>query len=214
MIFNPEDFYRLGVALLVGGILGAERERHKKAVGLRTLILISIGSALFTILSFRIGIMFNSNEPGRIAANIVSGIGFLGAGVILEERGRVVGLTTAATIWLTAALGMAAGAGEYVLSVGASFISLIVLLLFTRLEEYLEVSTETRVYQITTKISWDKYKEIKSLFKEYHLPIQSYKQEKKEDDMVCTFEVYGTTKRHDKLVQKMLGDKQIKEVWF
>ena len=65
-------------------------------------------------------------------------------------------------------------------------------MLFTRFEEYLEISTETRTYQITTKISWDKYKELKSLFKEYHLSIQSYKQEKKENDMVCTFEVYGT----------------------
>ena len=157
MIFNPDDFYRLGMALLVGAIIGAERERHKKAVGLRTLILISLGSALFTILSYRIG-LDNSNEPGRIAANIVSGIGFLGAGVILEERGRVTGLTTAATIWLTAALGMAAGAGEYILSAGAGLMALIVLMLFTRFEEYLEISSETRTYQITTKISWDKYK--------------------------------------------------------
>jgi putative Mg2+ transporter-C (MgtC) family protein len=213
MIINPDDFYRLGMAILVGGIIGAERERHKKAVGLRTLILISMGSALFTILSNRIGLGF-SNDAGRIAASIVSGIGFLGAGVILEERGRVTGLTTAATIWLTAALGMAAGAGEYILSAGAGFLGLIVLMVFTRFEEYLEISSERRTYQITTKISWDKYKEIKSLFKEHHLSIQNYKQEKKEGEMVCTFEVYGTNKRHDKLVQKLLGDKQIKEVWF
>jgi len=213
MNFNLDDFYRLGMALLVGGIIGAERERHKKAVGLRTLILISMGSALFTILSYRIGLYY-SREPGRIAANIVSGIGFLGAGVILEEHGRVTGLTTAATIWVTAALGMAAGAGEYLLSVGAALTVLIVLMVFTRFEEYLEISSETRTYQITTKISWDKYKELKSLFKEHHLPIQSYKQEKKGNEMVCTFEVYGTTKRHDKLVQKLLGDKEIKEVWF
>ncbi|MCD6577349.1 MAG: MgtC/SapB family protein [Anaerolineaceae bacterium] len=213
MIFIPDDFYRLGMALLVGAIIGAERERNKKAVGLRTLILISLGSALFTILSYRLSIS-NTFDPGRIAANIVSGIGFLGAGVILEERGRVTGLTTAATIWLTAALGMAAGAGEYILSAGSAIMALVVLLLFTRFEEYLEISTETRVYQITTKVSWEKYKQLKSLFKEYHLPIQNYKQEKNEDEMVCTFEVYGTTKRHDKLVQKLLNDKQIKELRF
>jgi len=213
MTFNPDHFYRLAMALFVGGIIGAERERHKKAVGLRTLILISMGSALFTILSYRIG-FDNNNEPGRIAANIVSGIGFIGAGVILEERGRVTGLTTAATIWLTAALGMAAGVGEYILSVGGAIMALIVLMLFTRFEEYLEISSETRTYQITTKISWDKYKELKSQFKNNNLSIQNYKQEKKEDEMICTFEVYGPTKRHDKLVQKLLGDKQIKEVWF
>jgi putative Mg2+ transporter-C (MgtC) family protein len=213
MYFYPEDFYRLGIALLIGGIIGAERERHKKAVGLRTLILISLGSALFTILSIRIGINIGG-EPSRIAASIVSGIGFLGAGVILEERGRIVGLTTAATIWLTAALGMAAGAGEYILAVGTTVISIIVLILFTRFEEYLEISSENRTYEITTKTSWDKYKEIKSMFKEHSLSIQNYKQEKKESVMVCTFEAYGTTKKHDKLVQKLLADKEIKEVWF
>ena len=214
MTFYPNEFIGLGIALIIGGIIGAERERHKKAVGLRTLILISVGSALFTILSIRIGAMSTDNESGRIAANIVSGIGFLGAGVILEDRGRVVGLTTAATIWLTAALGMAAGAGEYVLAIGTTIISIIVLMLFTRFEEYLEISSENRTYQITTKISWDKYKGLKSMFKDNNLPIQSYKQEKKGDEMVCTFEVYGSTKKHDKVVQKLLADKEIKEMWF
>lgn len=213
MVFYPEDFIRLGVAFLIGSIIGAERERHKKAVGLRTLILISVGSALFTILSIRISVFFGG-EPSRIAANIVSGIGFLGAGVILEDRGRVVGLTTAATIWLTAALGMAAGAGEYLLAVGATAISIVVLILFTRFEEYLNISSETRIYRITTKTSWNKYKSLKSLFKEHNLPIDSHKQEKDEKEMVCTFEVYGPTKYHDKLVQKLLLDKEIKELWF
>jgi len=213
MIFYPEDFIRLGVALLIGGIIGAERERQKKAVGLRTLILISVGSAIFTIISIRISILWGG-EPSRIAANIVSGIGFLGAGVILEERGRVVGLTTAATIWLTAALGMSVGAGEYILAVGGTVISIIVLILFTRFEEYLEISTEARMYRITTKTSWDKYKELKSLIKDNHLNIDSHKQEKDEKEMVCTFEVYGQTKRHDKLVKELLSDKEIKELWF
>jgi len=213
MIFYPEDFIRLGIALLIGGIIGAERERQKKAVGLRTLILISVGSAIFTILSIRISLQWGGEAP-RIAAQIVSGIGFIGAGVILEERGRVVGLTTAATIWLTAALGMAVGAGEYILAVGGTAISIIVLILFTRFEEYLNISSEGRIYRITTKTSWDKFKELKSLFKDNHLTIDTYKQEKDEKEMVCTFEVYGQTKRHDKLVQKLMSDKDIKELWF
>jgi len=213
MTFIPEDIYRLLVALLLGGIIGAERERHKKAVGLRTLILISVGSALFTILSVRIG-GAGDHEPSRIAANIVSGIGFLGAGVILEERGRVVGLTTAATIWVAAALGMAAGAGEYLLAGLAAFLVMVVLLLFTRLEDFLEISSEERTYQITAKIGWEKFKELRNLFKDHDLVINSYKQEKRGQDMVCTFEVLGSTKKHDKVVQKLLSDKEIKEVWF
>lgn len=209
----PEDLIKLVVAMLLGGFIGAERERHKKAVGFRTLILISVGSALFTILSMHI----NSGEgqdPARIAANIVSGVGFLGAGVILEERGRVTGFTTAATIWLAAALGMASGAGEFVLAVFTAVLAMVVLLFFPRIEEYLEISTESRIYEITTKISWEKYKELKSLFKEYDLTINSYKQEKKGQYMVCTFELLGMTKKHDKMVQKLLSDEEIKEVWF
>jgi len=213
MNFNPEDFLRLLVALVLGGIIGAERERLKKAVGLRTLILISVGSALFTIISSRM-VGPDGENPGRIAANIVSGIGFLGAGVILEERGRVVGLTTAATIWVAAALGMAAGAGEYILASFTAALVMIVLLLFTRFEEYLEISSENRTYEITAKINWEKYKELKTLFKEHSLTINSYKQEKKGMYMVCTFEISGQTKKHDKVVQKLLSDKDIKEVWF
>jgi len=213
MEFYWEDLVKLGVAMLVGGIIGAEREHYKKAVGLRTLILISVGSALFTILSVRLGAAYDK-EPTRIAANIVSGIGFLGAGVILEERGRVTGLTTAATIWLAAALGMAAGAGEYILAGVTALVAMVVLLLFTRIENLLEVSTEERTYEISTKISWEKYKGLKALFKDHGLTIDYYKQEKREKDMLCTFIVIGSTKKHDKVVQKLLSDSEIKEVWF
>lgn len=213
MYFIPEDLIKLGVALLVGGLIGAERERHKKAVGLRTLILISMGSAIFTIMSIRVGAVFGGDHA-RIAANIVSGIGFLGAGVILEERGRVTGLTTAATTWLVAALGMAAGAGEYVLSGVAAVLAVLVLYPLARFEELLEIGTEERIYEITTEISWEKFKALKTNFKEHGMVVNRYKQEKREKDMVCTFEVMGTTKKHDKLVQKLLTDKDIKELWF
>ena len=213
MYFIPEDFIKLGAALLVGGIIGAEREHHKKAVGLRTLILISVGSALFTIMSQRIGISSNG-DGSRIAANIVSGIGFLGAGVILEERGRLTGLTTAATTWFVAALGMAAGAGEYVLSGVATALAFIVLLPLTRIEDLLEISTEERTYQITTEINWEKFKQLKGIFKDQNMTINSTKQEKREKDMVCTFDVIGTSKKHEKVVQKLMADKEIKEVSF
>lgn len=213
MYFIPEDLLKLGVALLVGGIIGAERERHKKAVGLRTLILISVGAALFTILSQRLGAA-TGGDGARIASNIVVGIGFLGAGVILEERGRVTGLTTAATTWLVAALGMAAGAGEYILSGVTAALAVIVLLPLTKLENYLEISTEERIYQITTEINWEKFKQLKAIFKDQNMTIYRTKQEKRGRYMVCTFEVLGTGKKHDKVVQKLIADKEIKEVSF
>src|SRR5437867_12339455 len=104
---------RLLVATVMGGLLGAERELRRKSAGFRTNILIALGSAIFTIMSLTIA---PNVDPSRIASQIVTGIGFLGAGTILRYRDRVHGLTTAATIWVNAALGIAAGAGEYELA--------------------------------------------------------------------------------------------------
>ena len=210
MTFEWLDFIKLLAALVAGGLIGAERERSRKAVGLRTLILISTGSALFTILSLRLGGTYG-NDPGRIAANIVTGIGFLGAGVILEERGRVTGLTTAATIWLSAALGMAAGLGEFVLLTITTILAMIVLLTFYHIERTLASSTEERTYMITTSLDWAKYKALKSLVQSHGLEIQGHKQEKRGKTMVITFELMGSTRKHDKLTQKLLTDDEIKE---
>src|SRR5512143_1099180 len=112
-----ENLVKLGISILVGGIIGAEREFRDKAAGFRTLILITVGSTLFTIFSMS---MEPEGSRTRIAANIVTGIGFLGAGAIVREHGRIGGLTTAATIWLSAALGMGIGAGELIFVVAAT----------------------------------------------------------------------------------------------
>ena len=210
-LIEPLDLLKLLAAVLIGGLIGAERERYKKAVGLRTIILITVGSCLFTILSPRLG---RDDHSARIAAQIVSGIGFLGAGVILKEGKRIIGMTTAATIWLAAALGMACGAGEFVLALVTMGITLLVLLPLNKLEDALEIATEERTYEITTKINWEKFKELKALFKESGLRIESSKQEKKGSDMICTFVVYGDAKKHDKVVHKILEDKDIKQYWY
>ena len=212
MIYSGEDLIKLALAVVIGGIIGAERERHNKAAGLRTMILICIGAALFTIFSMKM--TGDKYDPTRIASNIVVGIGFLGAGVILREGGRITGLTTAATIWLTAALGMGIGSGQYILVGAAALMVTLVLWVFPRFEDRLSVPTEVRTYAITCKNSWDKFKELKSLFKEQGMAINSYKQEKKGTDMVCTFEVYGNTKKHDRMVQHLLADKEVKETTF
>ena len=212
MLFAYEDLIKLVVAVVVGGLIGAERERQNKAAGLRTMILICVGSTLFTIFSSKIA--GPNNNPASIAANIVSGIGFLGAGVILREGGRITGLTTAATIWLSAALGMGIGGSQYLLVAAATLIVTIVLWFFPRFEDRLSTPSEVRTYAITCHISWNKFKELKSMFKDQGMIINSYKQEKRGSDMVCTFEVYGPTKRHDRVVQKLLVDKEIKETAF
>lgn len=105
---------RMILAFALSGILGFERERVDKPAGLRTHILVGIGSCLFTILSFT---AFPGSDPARVASYIVAGIGFIGAGTILQTRERILGITTAASLWVTAAIGMAAGVGDYILAV-------------------------------------------------------------------------------------------------
>src|SRR5688500_7691922 len=108
------DLYRAMLAVAAGVILVLERELNDKEVGLKTITVICLGSALFTILSYKVGV--NDNETTRIASYIVSGIGFIGAGVIFKDKLDVSGLTTAGIIWLAAAVGMAIGFGEFYLA--------------------------------------------------------------------------------------------------
>lgn len=114
---------RLAVAVLAGMAVGIERERLEKAAGLRTLALVSSGSALFVLTS----LMLVPAESMRLAAGVATGVGFLGAGAILRDRGEVVGLTTAATVWMAAALGIASAAGAYTLTAAGVVLTLFVL---------------------------------------------------------------------------------------
>lgn len=125
---------RMAVAALLGGLVGVEREYSGHSAGLRTNILVAVGSCLFTILSIEgFPSTAATRDTARIAAQIVSGIGFLGAGAVFRDGNRVRGLTTAATIWLVAAMGMAVGAGEYSLSVAAVVMTLTVLVVLAPL---------------------------------------------------------------------------------
>jgi putative Mg2+ transporter-C (MgtC) family protein len=113
MLSLHEIFLRLSVAALLGAVIGIERDLHRRPAGIRTSAFVCMGSALFTILSFELAKMFGDTSATRIASNLVQGIGFLGAGAILREAGGLVGLTTAATIFVEAAIGMAVGGGLY-----------------------------------------------------------------------------------------------------
>jgi putative Mg2+ transporter-C (MgtC) family protein len=125
---------RLVLAALLGGVLGLEREWHHKAAGLRTNILIAIGSALFTLMSIDLAAVNGQGDPTRIASQIVTGIGFLGAGAIMRNNASVQGLTTAAAIWVNAAIGVACGGGEYHLAFIATGVTLVVLVTLPWLE--------------------------------------------------------------------------------
>ncbi len=128
---------RLVLAVVLGGAIGWEREASSKPAGLRTNILICVGAALFTDMSIRFGgiaIEGAVRDPARIAAQIVTGIGFLGAGTIIQARGTVTGLTTAATLWVVAGIGMSVGSGSYLEAVGATVLVLVVLVLLAPME--------------------------------------------------------------------------------
>jgi putative Mg2+ transporter-C (MgtC) family protein len=138
------EIIKILLAFLLGSLLGLEREYHNKSAGFRTHIMITIGATLFTILSYRIG----GTTPDRIASNIITGIGFIGAGVIFKEGMKVGGITTAATIWIEAAIGMAVGYGAFYLAAGVTLIVLITLMLLTKLESSFDRLRQVRQYKI------------------------------------------------------------------
>lgn len=125
---------RLTVGLVLGAIIGFERELHRQPAGFRTHSLVSLGAALFTVVS-AFGFAGSTVDPTRIAAQIVSGIGFIGAGTILQYRGHIRGLTTAASLWSVAAIGTAAGAGLFVVATTGTILILVILSLLDQVEE-------------------------------------------------------------------------------
>jgi putative Mg2+ transporter-C (MgtC) family protein len=132
-----EPLLRLVVALVLGAVVGLERELQRMPAGFRTHALVGLGSAIFTVVS-AFAFISPVSDPTRIAAQIVTGVGFLGGGAILHYRGAVRGLTTAASLWSVAAIGMAAGAGLYVIAVGGAVLVVVTLELLDRVEARLK----------------------------------------------------------------------------
>ncbi|MEE6274506.1 MgtC/SapB family protein [Georgenia wangjunii] len=142
----------LALAFLLSGVIGAEREFQQKAAGLRTHILVGTGSATFTLVSVygftAMAADGTPHDPGRIAAQVVTGVGFLGAGVIFTRSNVVRGLTTAATIWVVAAVGMAAGAGLPVLAIAATALHLVAALVLAPIARHMPTVDRDRVLEL------------------------------------------------------------------
>ncbi len=134
----------VGLAAFLSAIIGLDRERLNKHAGLRTHILVGVGACLFTALSL---LAFPNSETSRVAAQIVTGIGFLGAGAIIKEQNRVKGLTTAAAIWATAAVGMAIGVGAWLLAVIATLLIWFVLAVMIRIEDEIDKEESKKTVQ-------------------------------------------------------------------
>jgi putative Mg2+ transporter-C (MgtC) family protein len=162
---------RLVVAAILGGIIGLERQLRHKPAGLRTNMFICFGSAMFTVLSRQLA--GTEADSARIAAQIIPGIGFIGAGSILHSRGSVTGLTTAATLFVVASVGMATGGGLYLTACFATAIILIALALLGRLERTYELRTIVTTYEVTGRNVDSMLREINRILDGEKLTMQS-----------------------------------------
>jgi putative Mg2+ transporter-C (MgtC) family protein len=152
MILSEFDMIlRLVMSFVAGGLIGLERSRRRQVAGLRTHILIATGATLLMLLSIYIPQQFRSGDPGRIAAQVVSGIGFLGAGAIIRLGNSIRGLTTAASLWFVAAVGLAIGAGMYLVAAAAEALGIIALMFLYVFEKKIFPAERLKIMEISYK---------------------------------------------------------------
>lgn len=205
----PEDIiWKIILSIIVGGLIGAEREYRSKSAGFRTLTLICIGATLFTAFSQLIGAPGN---PDRIASNIVTGIGFVGAGVIFKGDFGVNGITTAAMIWTTAALGMGIGGGYELVSVIACVLILAMLLIFGRFERWIDKINQTRNYKIVCNYNNETLKRYEECFKKHSLAFRRSREIKAGSIITGEWMVKGKEKNHLQFINEILSDPSVKE---
>jgi putative Mg2+ transporter-C (MgtC) family protein len=211
-MFLLEDAIKLLMAVVIGGLIGAEREFRGKAAGLRTIIFICLGATFFTMASIELG---GAEDPVRIASNIVVGVGFLGAGSILQGEGRIVGLTTAATIWLAAALGMGIGGGYYGPVLIATVVGLLVLLAFPRIEVWMDRLSDMRTYEIILPINTELARELEAMIHESGLKLRQTNRSKSAVEQVCRWQVSGSFAAQEVFTDKLLSHPEVKRfsVW-
>jgi putative Mg2+ transporter-C (MgtC) family protein len=198
-----EDVLKIGMAVLCGGLLGIERQYKNKTAGFRTIILISLGSTLFTMVAARAGLGVN--------INVITGIGFIGAGVVFKDNIGVSGLTTASVIWVAAAIGMAVGAGNFELALASTILTLLVLLLFSLLERYIDKVHHDKLFVIV--FANEDYGNLVSLedsIENHHLKFIRRQVNKRDGCLQAAILVTGHRKHITKLDEKLLLMPQVK----
>lgn len=203
--YDLETIVQLVMSFAIGAIIGAEREYRTKTAGLRTIIMIALGSTIFTELSVTLGV----NSPDRIASNIVTGIGFLGAGVIFKDGLSISGITTATTIWITAALGMAVGAGEYFVAVSGTVVVLIVLSLFDAFTKLIGRAHQERGYKITLHSSGSFEHTLLARIGELKLQHKKERETKTAESFVVFVSIRGREIQLDKLNEFLRTSQQV-----
>lgn len=176
-ITSVSSIYKLVLALLLGAMVGYERKRKGQTAGVRTFSLISMGACLAMILSVYVPqeyLGLKNGDPSRIAAQVVSGIGFLGAGAIIQMKGSVRGLTTAAGIWMIAAIGMSVGVGMYWIATIASILILLVLVQLERFEHRVGIGSEMRIIRLLLATTVEDVSPYRKVLAENHVHLSNY----------------------------------------
>ncbi|HEX6898068.1 MAG TPA: MgtC/SapB family protein [Thermoanaerobaculia bacterium] len=194
---------RIGLAALLGGLIGAERERTGKWAGLRTHMLIAVGSALLTDISVLVGLRYaqgysNAWDPGRIAAQIVSGVGFIGAGTIIQSRGAVQGLTTAAGLWVASAIGIAVGAGFYAQAIITTLALLLILAGLRPLEAVLRRDRQSVVLRLSRE---QKLSRLLEVLEESGIKVENVSVSRDGEGVSATILIQGSREDVQKLVR-------------
>jgi putative Mg2+ transporter-C (MgtC) family protein len=183
---------RLMLAALLGGIVGLERELSHKPAGLRTNMLICLGAALFTIISTESARAFGAGDPTRIAAQIIPGIGFIGAGVVIRERGAIIGITSAATIFMVASIGMAAGSGLIVTSIFAALLLLGCLVVLGNVEQRLGLHARMMNFRITAADAGNLVERVRQIASDLAIQPRHWRADKTERGFLIEFDAEVT----------------------
>lgn len=200
---TSEYLVRLAAAAAIGAAIGAEREYRDKAAGLRTIMLICIGSCLFTIMGQEL-IDPDRGDPVRIASAIVSGVGFLGAGVIFRRGKQATGITTAAAIWCSAGLGMSAGGGRFAIAFAAAAGILVVLWVLPPVERFIDARSEAKIYEMHTKLDEVTIDDLHQLFEQQGLHVINCSHGKRRDEMITHFEALGQHDAHTAMSHSLI----------
>jgi putative Mg2+ transporter-C (MgtC) family protein len=206
-LFTHHYYLRIIVAIICGSIIGLERQYRNKAAGFRTIVLICLGSTIFTIVSQRIG-----GSDDRVAANILTGIGFIGAGVIFNDRVIVKGLTTAAVIWVMAAIGMVIGIDDYIMGFLLTIIVLCVLSLLHLLERSIDQRFHMKTYTIVFHPGAASVlqEEINRIIRNHHLRSKIIKLLVNEAGLNLVMEITGHQDNLEILTDKLLQWEAVK----
>lgn len=199
------EVQKIFFSLLIGSLLGVEREIRRKPAGFRTIALICVGATLFTICSYLFAAAENRD---RIAANIITGVGFLGAGVIFRNNANVSGITTAATIWIASALGMLIGIGEFRLAILGLIVAMIILYAMDFIQNWIDARFQQRAYTIVCKDAFE-LKQFKSELHEFHLKLSNYKETREDKQVFIEVIIKGTEKHLFKFNHWLMMDERI-----